>query len=205
MITDEEGMSLPGVNVRVVGTNQGTISDIDGNYSIGVDNSNSVLEFSYVGYVNQEIKVGDRTSIDVQMEVDRLGLEEVVVVGYGTQKKVNLTGAVDVISGDELENRPTANVGEALQGTSPNLNISLSGAGGEPGAGNRWNIRGIGSLTGNSSPLILVDGVEMDVNNLDPESIESVSVLKDAAASAIYGSRAPFGVVLITTKKGKNE
>ena len=126
----------------------------------------------------------------------------VVAVGYGTMKKLNPTGAIDVVSGSELENRPASNVSLLLQGISPNLNISLNNHGGEPGARQNWQIRGIGSISGNDDPLILVDGVEMDVNLLDPESIESISVLKDASASAIYGSRAAFGVVLITTKKG---
>jgi TonB-linked SusC/RagA family outer membrane protein len=125
------------------------------------------------------------------------------VVGYGTQKKANLTGAVASISGDMLENKPLPNVGEVLRGVSPNLNINLGAYGAEPGAALGFNIRGVGSISGNSAPLILVDGVEMDINNLDPGTIESVSVLKDASSSAIYGSRAPFGVILITTKKGK--
>lgn len=203
-VNDASGATLPGVNILIKGLNKGSISDYEGKFSITVDGPDAVLEFSYVGYLSQELTVGDQRTINIQLQEDIQGLGEVVVVGYGIQKKINLTGAVDIISGDELDSRPSANVGEALQGTSPNLNISLTGAGGEPGAGNYWNIRGIGSLTGNDGPLILVDGVEMNINNLDPESIESVSVLKDAAASAIYGSRAPFGVVLITTKRGKS-
>ncbi|MEN8230176.1 MAG: TonB-dependent receptor [Bacteroidota bacterium] len=205
-ITDQNGEPLPGVNVTIQGTHKGTISDISGNYEIFVDGPDAVLEFSYVGFLTQEITVGRRVAINIQLEEDIHGIDEVVIVGFGTQKKVNVTGAVDVVSGDELENRPAENMAQLLQGTSPNLNISVSQDGGEPGAGQHWNIRGIGTINGSSSPLILVDGVEMDVNSLNPESIESVSVLKDAAASAIYGARAPFGVVLITTKQGgKNE
>ena len=136
------------------------------------------------------------------LEEDAEALEEVIVVGYATQKKINLTGSVDVVGSEILENRSVANVEQALQGTSPNLNITIGGNGGEPGAGMNWNIRGLGSLTGNNAPLVLVDGVSMDINSIDPETIQSVSVLKDAAASAIYGARAPFGVVLITTKRG---
>ena len=130
-------------------------------------------------------------------------MNEVVAVGYGTMKKVNLTGALDVVSGSELENRPASNVSLLLQGISPNVAITLNNHGGEPGAGQNWQIRGVGSISGNDNPLILVDGVEMDINLLDPESIESISILKDASASAIYGSKAAFGVVLVTTKKGR--
>ncbi len=203
-VTDETGASIPGVNIRIKGTGIGTITNLDGNYSLELDKEDVIVVFSFVGFITQEITVNAATkTLDVNLVEDVHGVEEVVVIGYGTQKKVNLTGAVDVVSGEELANRPAANVGEILQGVSPNLNISISSLGGEPGASNNWNIRGVGSLSGSSSPLILVDGVEMDPNNLDPESIESVSVLKDAAAAAIYGSRAPFGVVLITTKSGK--
>ncbi len=198
------GEFLPGVNIAIKGTLTGVISNANGAFSISVDNKDVILIFSYVSHIPQEIKVGDQTTIEVILQEDVFGLEEVVVVGYGTQKKINLTGAVDVISGEEIfENRSAENVGQVLQGVSPNLTISLSNEAGEPGAGNVWNIRGIGSIEGNDAPLILVDGVEMDVNTLDPSSIESVSVLKDAASSAIYGSRAPFGVILITTKHGK--
>jgi len=203
IITDEKGEPLPGVNIRIKGGFQGTISDISGNYKISVDNQNAILEFSFIGYLSQEIVVGTNSVINVKLVEDIQGIEEVVVVGYGTQKKINLTGAVDVVSGDDLKNRPAENIGLLLQGVSPNLNIGITKTGGEPGAGQSWNIRGLGTLSGSSSPLILVDGVEMDVNSLNPEAIESVTVLKDAAASAVYGARAPFGVVLITTKKGR--
>ncbi len=202
-VTDEKGYPLPGVTIVVKGTQTGTTTDASGNYSLTVQDPNAVLEFSYVGYMKRDVPVGTQTTIDVKLEEDVLGLQEVVVVGYGTQKKVNLTGAVDVVNSETLENRPAANVGQLLQGTAPNLTINLSNRGGEPGAGNWWNIRGVGTLSGGNSPLILVDGTPMDPNELDPETIESVTVLKDAAASAIYGSRAPFGVVLITTKQGK--
>jgi TonB-linked SusC/RagA family outer membrane protein len=205
-VTDANGQSLPGVNVLVKGTSIGTVTDVNGSYTINVPNENSVLVFSFIGYISQEISVNGRTEINVNMAEDVQNLEEVVVVGYGTQKKMNLTGSVESISGEELANRPLPNVGAALSGLSPNLNINLSGGlGGEPGATRSWNIRGMGSINGNTSPLILVDGVEMDINNLDPQNIESVSVLKDASASAIYGARAPFGVVLITTKNGSKD
>ncbi|MDP3433414.1 MAG: SusC/RagA family TonB-linked outer membrane protein, partial [Bacteroidota bacterium] len=205
-VTDSSGGPLPGVSVVVKGTTTGTITDSNGNYSLSSIPANATLQFSFVGMKMQEIAVGNKNTINVAMEDETIGIEEVVAIGYGTQKKINLTGSVDVVSGEKLANRPAPNVALMLQGVSPNLNISLSNMGGEPGASQKWQIRGIGSLSGNSSPLILVDGVEMNINLLDPESVESVSILKDASASAVYGSRAAFGVVLITTKKGgKNQ
>jgi len=202
-VTDESGQPLPGVTVVVKGTTQGTITDAEGNYSLSNVPENAILVFSFVGMRTHEIPIEGKSLINVVLAEDTIGIEEVVAVGYGTQKKINLTGSVDVVSGEKLANRPAANVSLLIQGTAPNLNINLTNRGGEPGAAASWNIRGLGSINGNDAPLILVDGVEMDVNNLDPETIESVSVLKDASASAIYGARAPFGVVLITTKKGK--
>lgn len=201
-VTDEKGEGLPGVNIVIKGTQKGTVTDAAGRFEISVADDNTRLVFSFVGYLNQEIEAGSRTNLNVRMAVDQKALEEVVVIGYGTQKKVNLTGAVDVVSGDKLANRPANTVADLIKGTSPNLNITMGMRGGEPGATSTWNIRGTGSIHGSGSPLVLVDGVEMNVNNVDPESIESISVLKDASASAIYGSRAPFGVILITTKKG---
>ena len=202
-VTNTSGDLLPGVTVIVKGTTSGTLTDASGKYSLTNISENTTLLYSFVGMKPQEVKVGSQTVIDVVLVEELLGLDEVVVVGYGTQKKMNLTGSVASISSQALENRPMPNVGEVLRGISPNLNIKLSDHGGEPGATRTWNIRGLGSISGDDSPLILVDGVEMDINNLDPGNIESVSVLKDASASAIYGSRAPFGVVLITTKRGK--
>lgn len=174
-ITDSEtGEPMPGVNIVVKGTNIGSISDISGKYSLSSINGNATVVFSFIGYVTQEIPLNNRTTVDVRLVSEIKGLEEVVVVGYGTQKKVNLTGSVSSISSDVLENRPVPNVGTALLGVSPNLNIELSGYGGEPGASVNWNIRGMGSISGNDSPLILVDGVEMDISNLDPSNIESI-------------------------------
>ena len=202
IVSDKNGSPLPGANVVVTGKTLGTITDVAGKYTIEVPEGTKSLTFSFIGMEPQIISIGTLTQINVTMAESAVGLEEVVVVGYGTQKKINLTGAVDVVSGEALQNRAAANVGALLQGVSSNLIISTTPSGGEPGAGNTFNIRGIGSLTGNDAPLILVDGIEMDINNLDPETIGSVSILKDAASAAIYGSRAPFGVVLITTKKG---
>jgi TonB-linked SusC/RagA family outer membrane protein len=203
VVTDEKGDPLPGVNIVEKGTTNGSITNTSGEYQIQVSAPNVTLVFSYVGYQTKEVAVDGQKNIDVVLKEDILGLEQVVVVGYGTQKKVNLTGAVDVVQPKQIENRPVINVSSALQGVSPNLNITTTRRGGEPGAGKDLNIRGVGSLTGSSSPYVLVDGVPMNINDVNPNDIESISVLKDAAASAIYGARAPYGVILITTKHGK--
>ncbi|MBD8487766.1 TonB-dependent receptor [Echinicola sp. CAU 1574] len=199
-----EPQGIPGVTVRVKGGNTGTVTDIDGKFTIEVPDGSAVLVISSIGYKTTEVTVGDQTIIDVKLEEDTQALDEVVVVGYGTQKKVNLTGAVSQVTSEMLENRPVANIGQALQGTIANLNVGISN--GSPNTVPSFNVRGGTSFSGGSfqtgSPLILVDGVEMDINQLNPEDIESVSVLKDAASAAIYGARAAYGVMLVTTKKG---
>lgn len=203
-VTDDTGMTVIGATV-IVGddTSHGTVTDIDGNYVLNNVPKDSKLVFSYVGFKTQSIAVNGRASIDVLMSSDTELLDEVVVVGFGTQKKVNLTGAVSTLDSKELESRPVSSVAQALQGVLPGLNISAPNLGGIDSAPS-INIRGVGNLnTGsNSSPLILIDGVEGDINSLNPQDIENISVLKDAAAASIYGSRAPFGVVLVTTKSG---
>ena len=199
-----DGSPLPGVNISVKGTTIGTISNPNGHYSIDAPGEEAILSFSYVGYLSQEIPVNGRRVIDVQLEVDAQTFEEVVVIGYGTQKKINLSGAVDVVNAKAIENRPVSNVSQALQGLSPNLNITVGADGGEVGARMNMNIRGLGSING-GEPYILVDGIEQDLYKVNPADIESISVLKDAAASAIYGARAAFGVVLVTTKKGGSD
>src|SRR5690606_34014453 len=151
-----------------------------------------------------EIALNGRSVVDVILQEDVRSLEEVVVVGYGEQKKINLTGAIDVISGQDLSSRPAAQVGQLLQGQAPSMLITMNMRGNEPGVSQIFQIRGVGTISGNSSPLVLVDGVEMDINLVDPTSIESISVLKDAASSAIYGARAATGVILIQTKTGKD-
>lgn len=201
-VSDNQGEPLIGVSVKLKGENVGASTDANGQYSLSLPDANGILVFTYIGYLTQEVPVNNRTSINVTLEEDSKSLEEVVVVGYGTQKKTNLTGSVDVISGEQLANRSAAKIQDLIKGTSPNLQITMDQHGGEPGATSSWNIRGLGSINGNAAPLVLVDGVEMSIGNIDPESVESISILKDASASAVYGSRAPFGVVLITTKKG---
>ncbi|MCG8306799.1 MAG: TonB-dependent receptor [Cytophagales bacterium] len=200
--SNEDGEGLPGVNVLVKGTSRGSVTDIEGNYTLEVPDENSVIVFSSVGFVSEEIAVGNRTVIDLALVPDLTALDEIVVVGYGTQKKAHLTGAVDQVTSDQLENRPVGSVAQAIQGLVPNLSISATNAGGEPGSSRNWNIRGAGSIDGSDDPYILVDGVPMDIDLVNPDDIESVSVLKDAAASAIYGARGAFGVILITTKNG---
>lgn len=205
-VVDQKGQPLPGASIKLKGSSVGAVTDGNGQYSISVPDEKAVLVFSFMGFITQEIPISGRTTLNVVMAEHQQGLSEVVVIGYGTQKKINLTGAVDVVSGEQLSNRPAPNVSLLLQGISPNMNISLNRFGGEPGSSQSWQIRGVGSISSNTSPLILVDGVETNINNIDPETIESVSILKDASASAVYGSRAAFGVVLITTKMGgKNQ
>lgn len=195
-VIDTKGEPIIGANLIVKGTANGTVTDIDGNFSIEVSKGD-VLLVSYIGYVQQEVVVGDKNELSITIHEDTQNLDEIVVVGYGSQKKVNLTGAVEQISSEVFDGRPTANATQMLEGVVPNLNISLSD--GKPGRTADFNVRGAGSINGGSA-LVLIDGVEGDPSMLNPNDIESISVLKDAAASAIYGARAPFGVVLITTK-----
>ena len=197
-VSDADG-PLPGATVIVQGTNNGVTTDFDGNFSIQA-NAGDVLELSYVGFQTQRITVSaNQAAIAVTLEADN-ELEEVVVTGYGTQKKVNLTGSVAAVSGEVLEDRPIVNIGEGLQGVIPNLNIDIRN--GDPTTSPEFNIRGFESING-GSPLILVDGVPMDLGSVNPNDIASVSVLKDASSAAVYGARAAFGVILIETKKGK--
>lgn len=199
-VLDATGMPVIGANVMVKGTTNGTITDMDGKFSLEVDKG-ATLVVSYIGFANQEIKVGNQTNLSIALKEDSKALDELVVVGYGTQKKVNLTGAVSEIKATEfIEDRPITQLGQSLQGKVAGLVVSKSN--GKPGSSYSFNIRGTTSLNG-GGPLILVDGVEMDANLVPPEDIESISVLKDAASAAIYGARAAFGVVLITTKSGE--
>ena len=199
-VKDETGSTLPGVSVVVKGTTRGTTTDGSGKYQLNLPNANTTLVFSFVGYGSKEVAVGNQTVLDVNLTTEDKVLSEVVVVGYGTQQKVNLTGAVGVADAKRIENRPIANTGEGLQGVIPNLNISIRN--GDPSQSPQFNIRGYESING-GSPLILVDNVPMDINRINPNDIESISVLKDASAAAVYGARAAFGVVLVTTKSGK--
>jgi TonB-linked SusC/RagA family outer membrane protein len=203
VVTDQNGQPLPGVTVVVKGTTTGTVTNSAGEFSLAVPVTAQILQFSFVGMQTLEMPMEGRTTFTVAMEEETIGIEEVVAVGYGVQKKVNLTGAVDVVSSEKLSNRQSPNVSQLLQGISPGVNLSINNQNGfEPGATMDITIRGVGSLNG-GQPYILIDGVPGNINNLNPEDIESISILKDAAASAIYGARAPYGVILVTTKKGE--
>lgn len=199
-ILDSQGTPIIGANVIELGTpSNGTITDIDGNFTLSVQN-NATIKISYIGYLEQQIATTDKITFRIVLVDDTRSLDELVVVGYGVQKKVNLTGAVSQITSKELDNRPVANMSQILQGSIPNLNINFSS--GEPGVGGNLNIRGTTSING-GGPLVLIDGVPGDLNRINPYDVESVSVLKDAAASAIYGARGAFGVILVTTKNAK--
>ena len=199
-VTDASQLPMVGVSVTVEGTDDGTITGINGEYTIKVP-ANGSLTFSFIGYKPQTVAVGTKTTVNVQMAEDNTTLDEVVVVGYGTQKKANLTGAVEQVTSEVFEGRPVANTTQMLQGAVPNLNLQMTD--GKPMRTASYNVRGTTSVGQGGSALVLIDGVEGDPSLLNPDDIESVSVLKDAASSSIYGSRAPYGVVLITTKAAK--
>ncbi|MEP4946177.1 MAG: SusC/RagA family TonB-linked outer membrane protein [Flavobacteriaceae bacterium] len=206
IISSDDSSPLPGVNVIVKGTTNGTVTDFDGNYSITVSSSNSILEFSSIGFATQEIAVGANSTIDVSMAPDLTNLDEVVVVGYGTAKKETLSGAVEQVSAEVFEDRAVTNVALALQGQTPGLTVTRASS--RPGNENiSLQIRGITSING-GSPLVVIDGApafdDSEFFQMNPDDIESISVLKDGAAS-IYGSRAANGVILVTTKKGKGK
>ncbi|HLP71626.1 MAG TPA: TonB-dependent receptor [Bacteroidales bacterium] len=199
-VTDKNGAPLGGVTVLVKGTASGAITESDGSYSIVIPEGGTVLSFSFVGMTAQDIPIGSQSVINVTLQETSIGLDEVVVVGYGTQKKVNLTGSIATTDVKKLENRPMTNVSQALQGMN---GLYVNQAGGQPGRdGATIRIRGVGTLNDNN-PLVLIDGIAYSLSDINPNEIESISVLKDAASTAVYGSRAANGVILITTKKGK--
>ena len=204
-VTSEKGEPLPGVAVVLKGTSTGSTTDAKGNFKLNLPSSSGTLIVSFIGFLKQEVPVDGRSTINIVLKEDVKALEEVVIVGYGEQKKANLTGAVSTVEAEVLESRPVQNVGQALQGIIPGLNLQTTGLGGELNQPLNFNIRGGGTIGegSNGSALVLIDGMEGNMNALNPQDIETVTVLKDAAASSIYGSRAPFGVILITTKKGK--
>jgi TonB-linked SusC/RagA family outer membrane protein len=202
-VKDEKGVSLPGVTIKVKGTNTGTQTGVDGSYKVSVTDNDAVLVFSFVGFVSQEIPVGNQTKIDVVLKEKTSALNEIVVVGYGTQKKVNLTGSVSSVTGETLNKRPVVNTASMLEGLAPGVQINTGS--GEPGNESvSIRIRGNSTFSGaGSDPLVLIDGVPGNFSDLNPTDIDNVSVLKDAASASIYGSRAANGVVLVTTKQGK--
>ena len=200
IVKDASGEPIIGATVMVKGTKDATVTDLDGKFSLTNITKGATLVVSYVGTQSREVR-WEGKDLTITLSENAMGLNEVVVVGYGTQKKADLSGAVTNVSGEVLANRPITNIGQGLQGVIPNLNITMNN-GGAPGAGSNFNIRGTTSLNG-GGPLVLVDNVQMDANLINPDDIASISVLKDAASSSIYGARAAYGVILITTKKGR--
>ncbi len=201
-ITDSNGLSLPGVNVLEKGTSNGTVTNLDGEYTISVVSPSAVLSFSYVGYLTEELNVENQTTINVVLVEDIQALDEVVVVGYGAQKRSNVTGAISSVKSDDLEHLSVHRVDEALRGKA--AGVMVASGSGQPGKAPSIHIRGVGSL-GETSPLWIVDGVRMGTGNyFDIADIESIEILKDASASAIYGAQSAHGVILVTTKRGKN-
>ncbi|WP_419789111.1 TonB-dependent receptor [Mucilaginibacter sp. X5P1] len=200
-VTDSTGAALPGVTVKEKDTHNAVITDKNGNYSITVTENKAVLVFSFIGFLSQEVQVPDNGSINIKLKEYNANLNEVVVVGYGTQTKISLTGAVNQVNAKDIGDKPVLNVLQALQGESPNLIVQQTAL--DPGSGVNLNIRGVGT-TGDNTPLVVIDGiVGGNINTLNPNDVASVSILKDAGSAAIYGSRAANGVILVTTKSGK--
>jgi TonB-linked SusC/RagA family outer membrane protein len=199
-----EGTPLIGATVQIKGTTLGTVTDIDGKFALTIPPGAEILRFSYIGYLSQEAEIGDRTVFDILLIEDILELDEVVVIGYGTQKKSDLTGAIATVSGAELAKESVAGIDQALQGRAAGVHVTQSS--GRPGATINVKIRGVGTVN-NTEPLYVVDGIPMtsnDILSISPNDIETMAILKDASATAIYGSRAANGVVMITTKRGES-
>ena len=199
-VVDQNGQPLPGANILEKGTANGTQTDLEGNFSLNVAEENTILVVSYIGFATQEVSMNGQSQITITLQEDAAGLDEVVIVGYGSKKKVELTSAVSTVNGEFLESRPITNTGQALQGAQ---GIFVNQASGQPGRdGVSVVIRGQNSYATDSNPLVLVDGIEFPLSDVNPDDIESISILKDAAAASIYGSRASNGVILVTTKRG---
>ena len=201
VISSEDGLPIAGASVKVFGTSKGVVTDVNGKYSISVPSEGSRLEISYVGMISRIVKSGQ--NVRTELDIDAAGLEEVVVVAYGTQKKTSLTGAIQSVKSEAIEMRPTSSVTTALEGTVAGVQVNSTY--GAPGTDPSIRIRGVGTVNGSSSPLYVLDGVPFggNISDLNPADIESISVLKDAASAALYGNRASNGVILITSKKGK--
>ncbi|MDD4192836.1 MAG: SusC/RagA family TonB-linked outer membrane protein, partial [Mangrovibacterium sp.] len=200
-VTDSSGDPLPGVSVLIKGTTRGTVTGTDGSYTLGGIPDDGILQFSFIGMDVQEIAVTGRSRIDIRMVETRIGLEEVVAVGYGTQKKMNLTGSVVKVDGEELAKQTVTSAAQAIQGRVTGVEVVRNS--GTPGAAATIRIRGVGTF-GDASPLVIIDGIEGSINQLSPQEIESINILKDASACAIYGARAANGVIIVTTKSGKS-
>jgi TonB-dependent SusC/RagA subfamily outer membrane receptor len=200
-VVDQDGNALPGVYVVIAGTNTGVITDADGKYSIQVPGADASLVFSFVGFLTESVPISGRSVIDMTLITDIQALEEVVVIGYGTARKKDVTGAVSSISGSKLQEVQTANVTSQLKGRTAGVDIVSNSS--NPGAAGQIRIRGERSLSGTNDPLIVVDGIPFSgsINDLNPNDIVNVDILKDASATAIYGSRGSNGVILVTTKE----
>ena len=203
VVTDSNGEPLVGVTIAVKGsTNYGVITDLDGRYTISVPQDKTTLVFSYVGFLEQQVQVGNQSTHNVQMKEDNVGLDEVVVIGYGSVKRKDLTGAVASVRGEDLAAVPVNNVAQALQGKLPGVNV-VSGDG-RPDANISIRVRGGGSITQSNDPLFVVDGFPVSsISDIPASEIESIDVLKDASSTAIYGARGANGVILVTTKKAE--
>lgn len=202
VVKDEQGETLPGVSVKLKGATTGRSTDVEGRFSISVPDNNAVLVFTYIGYTTLEVPVAGKTVLNVVLKSASTSLSEVVVIGYGTQTKAGVTGSIAKISSESIEERPITRVEQALQGQM--AGVSVRNTSGSPGSDISVRVRGAASISGESSPLYVVDGVPLDnLSGINPSDIESISVLKDAASAAIYGSRGSNGVVLVTTKRGK--
>ncbi len=204
VITDAKtGLTIPGVNVLVEGTSQGAASDMSGKYSLEVPDGNVILLFSFVGYESQRVAVAGRTTVNIKLSPSMGSLSEVVVIGYGTQQKKDLTGAVSVVATKDIGSIPVPSIGDAIQGRAAGVQVISSGA---PGTDATFRIRGVGTIN-NNDPLLVIDGVPVanGLNQLNMNDVESIQVLKDASATAIYGSRGANGVLIVTTKRGKGD
>ena len=201
-VTDTFGEGIPGVSILIKGTTTGTTTDFNGNYTLNDVSENATLVFSFIGMISREISAADKQLIHVTLEEDAIGLEEVVAIGYGVQKKSDVTGAVSTVKADELVKRPITRIEQALQGTTPGVQVVSES--GQPGKGLKVKVRGASSITGGTDPLYVIDGnIGGGIDALNPNDIASIEILKDASATAIYGSRGTNGVVLITTKSGE--
>ena len=204
-VLDELGMGLPGVSVSVKGTTRGMITDVNGKFSVSVSSENDVLVFRFLGYKTIEELVGNRATMNVSMVPDVVDAGEVVVVAYGTQDTKSITGSVTQLTAEKIKERPVTSPISALGGSAPGIQVTTST--GQPGDNPAIRLRGIGSVNGSNDPLFVVDGVPFsgNINRINPDDIESISTLKDAASTSLYGARAANGVVIITTKKGKKD
>ena len=202
VVSAEDGQTMPGVNLKVVGTAIGTSADFDGNFTISASKGQK-LEFSFVGYKNKIVVLGDATTLKITLEQDASVLDDVVIVAYGTAKKKDVTGAITTITSKDIENRQVSTVTRAIEGQVPGIQVTSST--GQPGSDATIRIRGVGSMHSSNTAMIMLDGVPYpsNVSTINPDDVESVTVLKDAASTALYGSRAANGILMITTKKGK--